>query len=143
MGAIILLIIFGTKYQGDNQNFGSNEWNEDVFNASQIWVAEMFGTGILLFTVYATIDNPQEGGGPLGVFPIAMSVLIAHLFLIPMDGCSINPTRSFGPYLVARWIGSEGNFVHQQYMFWLGPLCGAAFASIVYGKDYATTHFYC
>jgi glycerol uptake facilitator-like aquaporin len=32
-----------------------------------------------------------------------MSVMIAHLFLLPIDGCSINPTRSFGPALVAQW----------------------------------------
>jgi glycerol uptake facilitator-like aquaporin len=44
-----------------------------------------------------------SGGGSLGVYPIAMSVMIAHLFLLPIDGCSINPTRSFGPALVAQW----------------------------------------
>jgi hypothetical protein len=26
------------------------------------------------------------GGGPLGILPISMSVLVAHLFLIPIDG---------------------------------------------------------
>jgi MIP family channel proteins len=132
-GALFLLAIFGTSYQGPKQNFASNQWDPTVFNDGQVWIAEMFGTAILIFNVFATIDHPVEGGGALGVFPIAMSVMVAHLFLIPIDGCSINPTRSFGPYLVASMIGHEGNFKNQQYMFWFGPLCGATVAAIVYG----------
>ena len=64
-----------------------------------------------------------------------MSVLVAHLFLIPIDGCSINPTRSFGPYVVASLIGSTGNYRDQQYMFWIGPFFGAAIATLIYGKS--------
>lgn len=63
---------------------------------------------LLVYNVFATIDIPTPGGGPLGVFPIAMSVMVAHLFLLPIDGCSINPTRSFGPSLVAAmYVGFE------------------------------------
>lgn len=134
MGATCLLLMFGTDYQGPNQNFGSNEWDPSVFSAGQVFLAEIFGTSILIFNVFATIDHPVEGGGALGVFPIAMSVLVAHLFLIPVDGCSINPTRSFGPYLIAAMIGSKGDYLTQQYMFWLGPMTGAAISTIIYGK---------
>jgi glycerol uptake facilitator-like aquaporin len=94
---------------------------------------------LLLFNVLSTVDIPKEGGGALGVYPIAMSVLVAHCFLIPIDGCSINPTRSFGPSLVAAWAGIDGKHNRQQYMFWFGPLFGAAVAAIIYGnlKSYA------
>jgi len=94
--------------------------------------AEMLGTMLLMFNVLSTIDIPIEGGGPLGVYPIAMSVMVSHLFLIPIDGCSINPSRSFGPSLVAAWAHINGNYFHQQYMFWLGPLFGAGLAAFVY-----------
>lgn len=130
-GGIILLIIFGTNYI-DNQNFASNQWDPSVFNGGQVFVAECFGTAILVFNVFATIDHPVEGGGALGVFPISMSVLVAHLFLVPIDGCSINPTRSFGTYLIAAMAGLPGNYKDQHYMFWLGPMCGAAAAAIIY-----------
>jgi glycerol uptake facilitator-like aquaporin len=92
----------------------------------------MCGTMLLVYTVFATIDIPTEGGGSLGVYPIAMSVMVAHLFLIPIDGCSINPTRSFGPSLVAAFAGVSGNYYHQQYMFWFAPLIGAALAAMIY-----------
>ena len=70
-----------------------------------------------VYTVFATIDIPVVGGGALGVFPIAMSVMVAHLFLLPIDGCSINPSRSFGPSLIAAMAGIEGTYYHQQYMY--------------------------
>lgn len=88
-----------------------------------------------VYCVFATIDIPAAGGGPLGVFPIAMSVMVSHLFLIPIDGCSINPSRSFGPSLVAAMAGIPGRYYHQQYMFWFGPMIGAAIAALIYGTS--------
>lgn len=36
--------------------------------------------------------------------PRCPALLQAHTVLIPLDGCSINPARSFGPALVAnKW----------------------------------------
>jgi glycerol uptake facilitator-like aquaporin len=108
--------------------------DEAVFSGGQVFFAEMLGTMLLLFNVLSTIDIPKEGGGPLGVYPIAMSVMVAHLFLLPIDGCSINPTRSFGPSLVAAFAGIAGRYYHQQYMFWFAPMIGAGLAAAIYGK---------
>jgi hypothetical protein len=115
--------------------------DEEIFTGGQVFFAEMLGTSLLLFNVLSTIDIPAEGGGALGVFPIAMSVTVAHCFLLPIDGCSINPTRSFGPSLVAAFAGIEGQYYHQQYMFWFAPLFGAALAAIAYGTS--TAQLYC
>ena len=57
----------------------------------------------------------------LAPFAIGMSVFIIHLVLIPVDGCSINPARSFGPAMVAR-------VFHRYWIFWVcndysSPLC--------------------
>jgi hypothetical protein len=100
------------------------------------------GTMLLMFNVLSTIDIPNAGGGPLGVYPIAMSVMIAHLFLLPIDGCSINPTRSFGPSLVAGWANIPGTYDHQQHVFWFGPLFGASLAAIIYGASHQHHHYH-
>jgi hypothetical protein len=42
--------------------------------------------------------------------------------------------RSFGPSLVAAMAGIDGEYYHQQYMFWFAPMIGAATAAIIYGK---------
>ena len=104
IGALCLWAIFGSNCPAARA-FGSNSWDEAVFTGGQVFFAEMLSTMLLVYAVFATIDVPTPGGGPLGVFPIAMSVMIANLFLIPIDGCSINPTRSFGPALVAQMAG--------------------------------------
>ena len=130
-GALFLWAIFGTNWPAARA-FGSNSWDPAVFTGGQVFFGEMLGTMLLMFNVLSTIDIPSEGGGPLGVYPIAMSVMVAHLFLLPIDGCSINPTRSFGPSLVASWAGIPGVFVNQQHVFWFGPMFGAAVAAIIY-----------
>ena len=61
MGAIFLLATFGTTYLGPNQNFASNSWDPAVFNGGQVFLAEIFGTSILVFNVFATIDHPVAG----------------------------------------------------------------------------------
>ena len=48
---------------------------------------------------------------------------------------SINPTRSFGPSLVAAMSSIPGTYQHQQYMFWFGPMIGAALAAVIYGSS--------
>ena len=140
LGAFFLWAIFGNHWPAARA-FGSNSWDETVFSGGQVFFAEMMGTMLLVYCVFATIDIPSEGGGSLGVYPIAMSVMVAHLFLIPIDGCSINPTRSFGPSLVAAIANIDGDYYHQQYMFWFGPLIGAALAAIIYGNDAGNTEF--
>ena len=135
MGALFLWSIFGSHWPAARA-FGSNSWDEAIFTSGQVFFAEMLGTMLLMFNVLSTIDIPTGDGGPLAVFPIAMSVMIAHLFLLPIDGCSINPSRSFGPSVVANWAKIEGNFSHQQYIFWLGPMFGAGLAAAIY--EYAS-----
>ena len=130
-GALFLWSIFGNNWPAARA-FGSNSWDESVFTSGQVFLAEMMGTMLLVYNVLATIDIPSAGGGPLGVYPIAMSVMVAHLFLLPIDGCSINPTRSFGPSLVAAMANIEGSYYHQQYMFWFAPLIGATLTAIIY-----------
>lgn len=131
LGALFLLAIFGTHWPAARA-FGSNSWDENVFSAGQVFFAEILGTMLLVYSVFATIDIPTKGGGSLGVYPIAMSVMVAHLFLIPIDGCSINPSRSFGPFLVASMAGIGGDFYLQHYMFWFGPSFGAVIAACIY-----------
>ena len=60
----------------------------------------MLGTGLLVFTVCSAADVGREKNnkytGALTPLVIGLAVLCAHLFLIPVDNCSINPARSFG-----------------------------------------------
>ena len=54
--------------------------------------------------------------------------------LIPVDGCSINPTRTIGPAIVAtvaNRLPPENNVWYDMWVFWIGPLTGAALAALM------------
>ena len=133
IGAVVLLMIFGKNWPGAT-SLASNSWDEEVFTGGQVFLAEMFGTMLLVYAVLSTLDQPSKSNN-LGPFPIAMSVMVSMIFLLPIDGCSINPTRSFGPSTVAAMAGIPGVYRTQQYMFWFAPLFGAFVASIIYHKS--------
>ncbi|CAM9878122.1 unnamed protein product, partial [Sphacelaria rigidula] len=61
---------------------------------------EVLCTFLSVTTVFAATDgvmgNKHGHIRTLLPFAIGMAVLLSHLVLIPVDGCSINPARSFG-----------------------------------------------
>lgn len=88
-------------------------------------VLETVLTFALVFVVYATaVDekSPAKGIAPLA---IGFTVLAAHFIGVPYTGSSLNPARSFGPAVVN--LDFTNNWV-----YWLGPLVGAAIAGLVY-----------
>jgi aquaporin TIP len=89
-------------------------------------VLEMVMTFGLVYTVYATAVDPRKGD--LGVIaPIAIGLIVGANILAggPFDGASMNPAASFGPAVVSGvW--------ENHWVYWLGPLAGAAVAALVY-----------
>ena len=78
-------------------------------------VSAVFGTAV-------SSDAPPVGG-----FAIGLTLLFAILVGGDLTGAALNPARAFGPSFVAQeWFG------HVAY--WLGPLLGAAVASLVWMK---------
>ena len=90
---------------------------------------EILGTAILVLTVCAAADVGREQSskyqGALTPLMIGLAVAAAHLFLLPVDGCSLNPARSFGPAM------AMGQFP-DHWVFWAGPCIGGVLASLVY-----------
>ena len=52
--------------------------------------------------------------------------------LIPVDGCSLNPTRSFGPALVSYIQNRGPNYFRDFWVFVIGPVTGATVAAAYY-----------
>ncbi len=81
-------------------------------------------TFALVFVVFATAID-RKGLTHLAPIAIGFVVLVDHLVGIPLTGASMNPARSFGPAVVA-------NFWDDHWIYWLGPLIGAAVAALIY-----------
>jgi len=98
-------------------------------------VAEFVGTFLLVYVVFETaVNNATAANASLAPVAIGLSVFLAHSVLIPIDGCSINPTRSFGPALVQAMSGAGSAPFKDMWVFWVGPLLGAAAAAGVYSQ---------
>ncbi|XVE69121.1 hypothetical protein DITRI_Ditri09bG0125100 [Diplodiscus trichospermus] len=97
--------------------------NVSAWNALVFEIVMTFG---LVYTVYATAVDPRKGN--LGIIaPIAIGFKVGANILAggAFDGASMNPAVSFGPAVVS---GTWTN----HWVYWLGPLIGAAIATIVY-----------
>eukprot|EP00747_Dinoflagellata_sp_TGD_P028287 gnl/TRDRNA2_/TRDRNA2_133163_c0_seq2.p2 gnl/TRDRNA2_/TRDRNA2_133163_c0~~gnl/TRDRNA2_/TRDRNA2_133163_c0_seq2.p2 ORF type:complete len:102 (+),score=24.54 gnl/TRDRNA2_/TRDRNA2_133163_c0_seq2:322-627(+) len=92
-------------------------------------------TFLLVFVVLETAVNPASASNRAqACVAIGFAVFLAHSVLIPVDGCSINPTRSFGPAVMARMRYGEkaSKSISDMWVFWVGPLLGAALGAGVY-----------
>ncbi|CAN0270448.1 unnamed protein product, partial [Hapterophycus canaliculatus] len=71
----------------------------DGVSVGDAFGAEVLCTFVLMVTIFAACDGElgRENAhiGPLLPLVIGSAVLLSHLVLIPIDGCSINPARSF------------------------------------------------
>ncbi|RVW49392.1 Aquaporin TIP1-1 [Vitis vinifera] len=97
---------------------GVSVWNALVFE-----IVMTFG---LVYTVYATAVDPKKGN--LGIIaPIAIGFIVGANILAggAFDGASMNPAVSFGPAVVS-WSWAN------HWVYWAGPLIGAAIAAIIY-----------
>lgn len=88
-------------------------------------VIEAILTFFLMFVIFGTaVDRraPKMGGLFIGL-AVSLDILIGG----PFTGAAMNPARHLGP---ALYVGSEA--LSQLWLYWLGPLLGAALAALVY-----------
>lgn len=111
----------------NNVSGGANILTDGV-NAGQAIFGEMLMTFLLCFTVLVGIDpelwslpDVKIKVAPSFFLALLVTITIGHFVMIPIDGCSINPARSFGPAVVA-------NEWSDHWVFWLGPFMGSVLA---------------
>jgi len=127
-GALILSAIFG-EARDKTGGLGTNAVAPEVPKHSAL-IAEIFGTFLLMFVVLQTACNPATTANSMNApIAIGLAVFLAHCFMIPLDGCSINPTRTFGPMLVRKMSYKNQQDLSDHWVFWAGPLLGAALAA--------------
>lgn len=111
---------------------GCNQINYALYPGFTVWTAfgaEMLATALLIWAVLASGDVGTLPGtrrtGALNPLSIGLAVFLCHLALIPLDGTSINPARSFGTAAIS-------NFWTDQWIFWVAPFVGAIIACVSY-----------
>ena len=106
----------------------------DNYTQGEAFFGEVIMTFVLMYVVLETACNPKNAGNiVLAPVAIGFAVYLGHVVLIPIDGCSINPTRSFGPAVVASAQGRTESSRWKDWWVWtFGPCLGALIAVAYY-----------
>ena len=125
---LILIIARGGGMNLPAAGFAANGFAEHSpahFSLLSVFLAETFGTMVLVITVLgATSSKAPAGFAPI---PIGLSLSVAILATAQISNASINPARSIGP---AVYVG--GWAIQQLWVFIVAPFLGGAIASVVY-----------
>jgi len=121
-GAFLLTMIYPAE-KDRTGGLGSNAVG-DGWSTTNALLGEILMTFLLMFVVLETTSTAAAANSSLAPLAIGLAVFLAHSVLIPIDGCSINPTRSFGPWLMNSMRSEKPQA--SQWIFWVGPLVGAA-----------------
>ncbi|KAG8086783.1 hypothetical protein GUJ93_ZPchr0010g10083 [Zizania palustris] len=134
LGAIVgTAIVKGTM---DQHAYDSNGGGANVvasgYSRGAALAAEIIGTFILVFIVFYSIDPKMRAMDStiplLAPLPMGFAVFAVQLATIPITGAGINPARSLG----AAVIYNHSNAWDDHWIFWVGPLVGAAAAAVYY-----------
>ncbi|MGD9886478.1 MAG: MIP/aquaporin family protein [Bacilli bacterium] len=122
LGALLLLLFFGK-----DSGFGANSVSPTLLdgNAWMGLIAEIILTFVFVLAIMG-VTSKSENVAVVGIV-IGLTLVLVHLFGIPMTGTSVNPARSLGPALFAGGVALE-----QIWIFILGPLVGGALAALCY-----------
>uniref|UniRef100_A0A8C2NCU0 Aquaporin-5 n=1 Tax=Capra hircus TaxID=9925 RepID=A0A8C2NCU0_CAPHI len=118
-------ILYGLAPYNARGNLAVNALNNNT-TAGQAVVAEMILTFQLALCVFSSTDSRRTSPVGSPALSIGLSVTLGHLVGIYFTGCSMNPARSFGPAVIMS------RFSSAHWVFWVGPIVGAATAAIIY-----------
>lgn len=112
----------------DSTSGGFNALAEGI-EAKDAFAGEVLCTFVLVVTVFSATDaevgRKFKHTGALLPLSIGLAVLLDHLIMIPVDGCSINPARSLATAIT-------NNKWDDHWVFWAGPLIGGILAALVW-----------
>lgn len=127
LGSIFVLIVIGPNAAAVAA-LGATAPGAGVNSLTAV-IAEIIGTYILVLTVFgAAVDKKADQG--IGGIAIGLAVAVAIFIIGPVTGGSINPARTFGPYLVDSLVGI--NLWGYFYIYVIGPIVGGILAALTY-----------
>ena len=140
--AIGAACLFWLMVMGPEFNFGgitASSGNYLAANVCQPGVSqgmalftEVLFTLVFVFVILAATD-PKKGFGNFSGLAIGLALGLVNIVGIPVDNCSVNPARSFGPALFSS------NAWPDFWVMVVGPLLGAALAVFFYNMVFRPT----
>jgi len=104
---------------------GYGEHSPGGYSLQAALVCEIVMTFMFVMVILGATDRRAPAG--FAGIAIGLCLTLIHLISIPVTNTSVNPARSTGPALIGTDWGMS-----QLWLFWLGPIVGAALAGFVY-----------
>lgn len=111
-------------------SLGAPKFDPEMLNIGKAIVIEAMMTFLLVFAIFGTAVDPRAP--KIGGFGIGLTICADILLGGPLTGAAMNPSRAFGPGLVANLTGNLPVFWSQQVVYWVGPIAGAVLAALIY-----------
>jgi glycerol uptake facilitator protein len=127
LGGLLLVGVFGRQAVGVGLG---GTFLADGVGFPQGAVAEAVGTFLLLLAVMAMAVDTRAPTGWAG-WIIGLSVSCSIMVVGPLTGSSLNPARTFGPYLATTLFAGDVPW-EQMAVYVAGPLAGALVATLGY-----------
>lgn len=130
MASYLLMVILSgnPSFEMGEWALGANGWGEGYQNGYDLrsaFIVEVVLTFLFLFVIFATTS--KFGNSTMAGLAIGLTLVLIHLFAIPITGTSVNPARSFGPAIFAGGIALQ-----QLWLFILAPIVGGVLSAIVW-----------
>jgi len=135
VAGLLLTLIFAGMKSGDvlvltKAQLGTPTYNPAEISMGKAMLIEAFLTFLLVFAIFGTAVDPRAP--KIGGFGIGLTIACDILLGGPLTGASMNPSRTFGPGIVASMGGHLPSFWQQEPVYWVGPIVGAVLAAFVY-----------
>ncbi|MBD0338297.1 MAG: MIP family channel protein [Thermoleophilia bacterium] len=128
-GAAVAALLLRGVFSPDSQLDGGVPVLGDGVGAGSGLLLEGVLTFFLVWVVFATAADPRGTFKSIAGLAIGLTISMDILAGGPLTGAAMNPARAFGPELV-QWVWSDA------WLYWVGPLVGAAVAAIAYDRLY-------
>lgn len=130
-------MVFG-EYFPNPAVFGTDAAAFDLVSPLAAAGVEAFGTGVLVFLIFALVDrrNSDRPGASLAPFFIGFTVAVLISLFAPITQGAWNPARDFGPRIVSYLAGWDSIAIPgPRNGFWvyiIGPLAGGLIGAAIY-----------
>jgi glycerol uptake facilitator protein len=128
IGGALVVAIFGT--QATDLNVSGGTVVGPGFTDVQAVVAEGLGTFLLLATIMALAVDRRAPAGFAGLVT-GLAVACEIMVIGPISGGSVNPARTFGPYVATELFGGSTPW-DEFWIYVVGPLVGGGLAAVAY-----------
>ena len=127
LGALLLLWIYPDRIT-DATNLGAPALAEEI-SVGAGFIIEMILTFLLVWVIFATAADPRGSFVSIAGLAIGLTITIGVLMGGPLTGAALNPSRAFGPELVA-WFWDDA------WLWYIAPLLGGGLAALAHEHLY-------